>query len=54
MYDKKLNLLEEFNSVEDCISKYPELDKGQINRVLKRIIKTHKGFVFKYKDEDIV
>ena len=54
MYDKKLNLLEEFNSVEDCIIKYPELNKGQINRVLKHIIKTHKGFVFKYKDEDIV
>ncbi len=49
MYDKKLNVVSEFNSVEDCVKTYPELSKSQINRVLKGIIKTHKGFTFKIK-----
>jgi hypothetical protein len=49
MYDKKLNVVSEFNSVEDCVKTYPELNKSQINRVLKGIIKTHKGFTFKIK-----
>lgn len=54
MYDKQGNKIEEFESVKVCVSKYPELRVSQISRVLKRIIKSHKGYVFKYKDEDIV
>lgn len=53
MYDDK-NFYEEFDSVKDCVKKYPQLSTSQISRVLKHIIKTHKGYKFKYKDEDIV
>jgi hypothetical protein len=35
MYDKKLNKIDEFNSIEECVNKYSDLDKCQINRVLK-------------------
>ena len=54
MYDKKGNKVEEFSSVKDCVAKYPELQTSQISRVLKGVIKSHKGYVFKYKNEDIV
>lgn len=54
MYDKNGNLLESFNSVKECVKKYSELSTSQISRVLKGIIKSHKGYVFKYKDDDIV
>lgn len=43
-----------YNSVSDCIKENPNLSASQINRVLKKIIKSHKGFIFKYQDEDIV
>ena len=43
-----------YNSVSDCIKENPDLSASQINRVLKKIIKSHKGFIFKYQDEDIV
>lgn len=43
-----------YNSVIDCIKENPNLSASQINRVLKNIIKSHKGFIFKYQDEDIV
>lgn len=43
-----------YNSVSDCIKENPDLSASQINRVLKKIIKSHKGFEFKYQDEDIV
>lgn len=43
-----------YESVNKCVEDNPELQTTQINRVLKGIIKSHKGFVFKYKDKDIV
>ena len=51
--NKETLVEEEFNSVNDCINKYPDLKASQINRVLSNIIKSHKGFIFKYKDKDI-
>lgn len=54
MYDKNMNFIKEFNCVNDCVKENPSLSASQINRVLKKIIKSHKGYVFTYKDEDIV
>ena len=54
MYDKEGNFIKEFKSINDCIKENPELSSSQINRVIRNVIKSHKGFVFKYKDEDIV
>lgn len=54
MYDKKYNLIGKFNSVKQCINTYPELKASQINRVLNKTIKSHKGYVFEYQDKDIV
>ena len=54
MFDKQGNKIKEFDSVKQCVEKYPELSTSQINRVLNKIIKSHKGYIFKYKDEDIV
>ena len=54
MYDKQGNLIKEFESINACIKENPDLSSSQINRVLRNIIKSHKGFIFKYKDEDIV
>lgn len=44
----------EYSSVNECVKSNPNLSASQINRVLKGIIRTHKGYIFKYKDEDIV
>ncbi len=49
MFDKQGNFIEDFDCINDCIKKYPELSSSQINRVLQNIIKSHKGYVFKYK-----
>ena len=54
MYSKDGTYLESFNSINECIEKFSNLDKSQIMRVLKKVIKSHKGYVFKFKDEDIV
>jgi hypothetical protein len=54
MYDKNNNLIKEFDSVKQCITEYKELKASQINRVLSNIIKSHKGYIFRYKDKDIV
>ena len=54
MINKNTSEIEEFDCVQDCISKYPDLKASQINRVLSKVIKSHKGYIFKYKDEDIV
>ena len=54
MFDKQGNIIKEFNSINDCIKEYSNLSSSQINRVLRGVIKSHKGFIFKYKDEDIV
>ena len=54
MYDKEMNFIKDFDSVNDCIIEYPDLKASQINRVLTNVIKSHKGYIFKYQDEDIV
>lgn len=55
MYDKKGNFIKRFDCVQDCLNEYKELQSTQISRVLRGIIKTHKGYSFKFeKDEDIV
>ena len=54
MYDTNMNKIKDYNCVLDCKKEHPELVSSQINRVLKGIIKTHHGYIFKYKDEDIV
>lgn len=54
MYDKQGNIIKEFDCVKQCISEYPELSATQVNRVLNNTIKSHKGYTFRYKDEDIV
>lgn len=54
MYDKNGNIIKEFDCVKQCISEYPSLSTSQINRVLSNTIKSHKGYVFRYKDDDIV
>lgn len=54
MYDKKMNLIHEYNCVNDCVKDNPQLSASQINRVLNKIIKAHKGYIFTYKDEDMI
>lgn len=54
MYDSDMNFIKEFDCVLDCKKEHPEFVTSQINRVLKGICKTHHGYIFKYKDEDIV
>lgn len=54
MYDKNGNIIKEFDCVKQCVSEYPNLSASQINRVLNNTIKSHKGYVFRYKDDDIV
>lgn len=54
MFDKSGKELKKFNCVKQCIEEYPELKASQINRVLNKTIKSHKGYTFKYQDEDIV
>ena len=43
-----------YDDVNTCVQENPELQAPQINRVLKGIIKSHKGYIFKYQDKDIV
>lgn len=54
MYNSNMKLIKKFKSIYDCIIEYPELKASQINRVLSHVIKSHKGYIFKYQDEDIV
>lgn len=54
MYDKNMNFIKEYNCINDCVKENPSLSASQINRVLSKIIKSHKGYVFTYKDEDMV
>lgn len=54
MYDKSGKFIKEFDCVKSCINEYVDLKASQINRVLSKVIKSHKGYTFKYKDEDIV
>lgn len=46
-----------YENINKCIQSNPTLNSGQINRVLKKVIKSHKGFIFKYdesQDKDMV
>ena len=54
MFDKSGKIIKKFDCVKQCISEYPELSASQINRVLNKTIKSHKGYTFKYQDDDIV
>jgi len=54
MFDKDGNFIKSYESINECTQENPNLDKSQIMRVIRKIIKTHKGFKFKFKDEDIV
>lgn len=56
MYDLEGNLVNSYDSLYECVkdNKDKNLSTSQINRVLKGIIKSHKGYIFKYKDDDIV
>lgn len=54
MFDKSGKLVKKFDCVKQCVDEYPELSISQINRVLNHTIKSHKGYTFKYQDEDIV
>lgn len=54
MFDKTGKFLKTYNSVKDCAIQ-EQLSISQINKVLKNIIHTHKGYIFKYSQvEDIV
>ena len=53
MYDLKGNYIASYTTIKECVKNHPELSASQISRVLKRIIKSHKGYTFK-QDEDIV
>lgn len=54
MFTKDMQKVKDFNCVNDCVKEYPDLSASQINRVLNKVIKSHKGYIFKYQDEDIV
>lgn len=43
-----------FNNLNECIKIHPEWSKRQIQKCLNNKIKTHKGYKFKYKIDDIV
>lgn len=47
MLDKNGEVIKTYNSVNEC-AKENNLSSSQINRVLKNIIRSHKGFKFKY------
>lgn len=51
MYDKQMNKIAEYSSVKECVKQNPELSTSQISRVLKGIIKSHKGYIFKVKTQ---
>lgn len=54
MYDKKGIKIAEYKDSKDCVDQNSNLRTNSINKVLKGVLRSHKGFVFKYKDEDIV
>ena len=54
MFDKSGKVIKKFDCVKQCVNEYPELSASQINRVLNKTIKSHKGYTFKYQDDDIV
>lgn len=54
MYDTNMNKIKDYSCVRECKEEHPEFTTSQINRVLAGVLKTHHGYIFKYKDEDIV
>lgn len=54
MQSKDTTIVKEYSSIQECVKDNSQLKASQINRVLKGIIKSHMGFTFKYKNEDIV
>lgn len=44
----------EYESIKKCIEINPELSSKGIKNVLRGINKTHKGCIFRWKDDDIV
>ena len=54
MFDKSGKIIKKFDCVKQCVNEYPELSASKINRVLNKTIKSHKGYTFKYQDDDIV
>jgi len=57
MKDKNGTVIKKYESVSECVKENSNLTSSQINRVLKGIIKTHKGYTFEYdnsQDKDIV
>lgn len=55
VFDKKTGtFVSEYNSIKECIEHNKQFQSSQINRVLAGVIKSHKGFVFRYKDEDMI
>lgn len=53
MIDKSGNEFE-YESIVKCVESNPGLKSSEINKVLRGRFKTHRGFRFKYKGEDIV
>lgn len=45
---------EEYESIKKCILVHPEFSSRGIKNVINGINKTHKGYKFRWKDEDIV
>lgn len=57
MRTKDNTVIKKYKNVTECVQDNRELNASQINRVLKGIIKSHKGYVFEYdnsQDKDIV
>ena len=44
----------EYESIKKCIEINPEFSSKGIKNVIRGINKTHKGYKFRWKDEDIV
>lgn len=47
MLDNNGNFIKEYSSINEC-AKENNLKSSQINRVLRNIVRSHKGFKFKY------
>lgn len=54
MIDIKTGNIKKYSSIQECVIKNPQLKNTQINRVIKKIIKSHKGYYFKYDNDNIV
>lgn len=53
MYTKNGDFIKSYNSISEC-AKENNLSQSQICRVIRNIIKSHKGYTFKLQDKDIV